>query len=97
MALAMIFMPCFLKLSSAKAEISASSTGRMRSSTSTTVVCGAQRVVETGELDPYGARTDHEQFLRHVRRHQRVLVGPDALAIGLEPPAVHGPARPRRG
>ena len=38
-------MPCFTKLFLAKAEISASSTGRMRSITSTTVV-SAPRVLK---------------------------------------------------
>ncbi|MPL73135.1 hypothetical protein SDC9_18928 [bioreactor metagenome] len=46
---------------------------------------GAERVEEAGEFDADRARTDDQEFLRHPHRHQRVLVGPDQIAIGLEP------------
>jgi len=46
---------------------------------------GAERVVETGKFDPDGPRADDQQFPGHPGRHQRVLVGPDAIAVGLQP------------
>ena len=46
---------------------------------------GPKRVVEAGEFDADRARADDQQFLRHPRRVQRVLVGPDQIAIRLEP------------
>ena len=44
---------------------------------------GAHVVVEAGELDPDRARADDQQLARHLLRHHRVAVGPDALAVGL--------------
>ncbi len=46
---------------------------------------GAERVEEAGELDADGARADDQQLLRHPLRLQRVLVGPDQIAVGLQP------------
>ncbi len=46
---------------------------------------GAEGVVEAGEFDADGARADDKKLLRHVRRLKRVLVGPDPLAVCLEP------------
>ena len=44
---------------------------------------GAHVRIEAGELDPDRARADDQQFGRHLLRHHRVAVGPDALAVGL--------------
>ena len=46
---------------------------------------GAQRVEEAGEFDPDRARSDDQQLFRHPFGLQRVLVGPDQIAISLQP------------
>jgi hypothetical protein len=51
---------------------------------------GAERVVEAGEFDADGARADDQQFLRHMRRVSACLVGPDPLAVGLQPRKLAG-------
>ena len=67
------------------AEISSSSTGRMRSWISTTVTARAERVEKAGKFDADGARPHHQQVFRHLCRDLRFLVGPDELAIRLQP------------
>ena len=39
-------------------------------------------VIVKGELDADRARSDDQQFTRHLGRHHGVAIGPDALAIG---------------
>ena len=53
---------------------------------------GAQRAIERGELDADRAGADDEQRLRHLVRHHRLKVGPDQLAVGLEPGSTRGRA-----
>ena len=53
---------------------------------------GAQRVEEAGKFNANGARADDKQLFGHMRRLQGVAIGPDALAIGLQPRQF---ARPR--
>ncbi len=45
----------------------------------------AQSVEEARKFNANCARAYHQQLLRHMWRHQRVLVGPDPLAIRFEP------------
>ncbi len=44
----------------------------------------AHRVIEARELHADRTRPDDQQAVRHVRRLQRVAIGPDARAVGLE-------------
>ena len=60
-------MPCFSNALCAKAEISSSSTGRMRGSTSTTVTSTPMLQVEAGEFDADRAGADHQQRFRECR------------------------------
>jgi hypothetical protein len=46
---------------------------------------GAQIAIEARELDPDRARSDHQDRARHGVGRQGLLVGPDAVAIGLDP------------
>ena len=55
---------------------------------------GAQRVVETRKFDPDGARSDHQKLLGHPLGLKGVFVGPDQIAVGLEPRQL---SRPRTG
>ena len=52
---------------------------------------GPERVIKARKFDADGTRTDDQQFFRHSRRHQRVLVGPDTITIGLQPRQFAGP------
>ena len=55
---------------------------------------GAQSVVKAREFNADGARSNDQQLLRHPRRHQSVAVGPDQIAVGLQPRQL---TRPRAG
>ena len=90
----MILMPCFSNCLRAKAAISASSTGRICGSTSTTVTSAPMRAIERGELDADRARADDQQRFRHLVGLHRLEIGPDQLLVGLEA-GQH--ARPRAG
>jgi len=46
---------------------------------------GAHVRVEAGELHADGARADHQQRLRHEVRNHRLAIGPDQLAVRLQP------------
>ncbi len=94
LAFSRMVMPCLTNCFLAKALISASSTGRMRSITSTTVVLAPKRVVKAGKFDADGARPDDQQVLGHPLGGQGVLVGPDQIAVGFQPRQF---ARPRAG
>ena len=54
----------------------------------------AHGAVEGGELDADGARAHDEQRFRHRRRHHRLEIGPDQLAVRLD---AGQRARPRAG
>ena len=77
-------MPCFSNCFLAKAEISASSTGMTCGSNLDDGHVDAHRAVERGELDADRARTHDQQRLRHFRRHHRLEIGPDQLAVRLD-------------
>ena len=80
-----IFMPCFLKAFSA-------SLGNLFVLDRQHAVqhfdhrdLGAEGVEEAGEFDADGAGADHQQLLRHDIGHQRFAIGPDQLAVRLQP------------
>ena len=45
----------------------------------------AQSVEEAGEFDADGPRSDDQQLFRHAHRLQRMAIGPDQIAIRLQP------------
>ena len=46
---------------------------------------GAKIAIEAGEFDAYCSRPNDQQRFRHAGRHHRLFIGPDQLAVGLEP------------
>ena len=96
MAFCMIFMPCFSNDFLAKAEISASSTGKHPVHDFDHGRVGTQRVVEAGKFDADRARPDDQQLFGHAGWRQRACRSrPDRRPP--QGPAVRAPARLWRG
>ena len=94
LASSMIFMPCFSNCFLAKCGNLGVLDRHDRRHQLDHGHLDAHGAVEGGELDADGARAHDQQRLRHLRRHHRLEIGPDQLAVRLD---AGQRARPRAG